>query len=111
VVIAAWLFLYGAGVGLATAQLTSVILADVPVSQSGQASGLQSTFRQLGSSLGVALLGALFFTTLGSTRIQGADIDGLLSAVKTTTLVAAIVIGFGLLATIALPAQKAQAQL
>jgi len=110
-VIAAWLFLYGAGVGLATAQLTSVILADVPVSQSGQASGLQSTFRQLGSSLGVALLGALFFTTLGSTRIQGADIDGLLSAVKTTTLVAAIVIGFGLLATIALPAQKSQAQL
>ena len=111
VVIAAWLFLYGAGVGLATAQLTSVILADVPVSQSGQASGLQSTFRQLGSSLGVALLGALFFTTLGSTRIQGADIDGLLSAVKTTTLVAAIVIGFGLLATIALPEQKSQAQL
>ncbi|CAB4925123.1 unannotated protein [freshwater metagenome] len=110
-VIAAWLFLYGAGVGLATAQLTSVILADVPVAQSGQASGLQSTFRQLGSSLGVALLGALFFTTLGSTRIQGADIDGLLSAVKTTTLVAALVIGIGLLATIALPAQKNHSQL
>ncbi|CAB5154490.1 unannotated protein [freshwater metagenome] len=110
-VIAAWLFLYGAGVGLATAQLTSVILADVPVSQSGQASGLQSTFRQLGSSLGVALLGALFFTRLGSTRIQGADIDGLLAAVKTTTLVAAVVIGFGLLATIALPAQRPQSQL
>ena len=111
IVIAAWLFLYGAGVGLATAQLTSVILADVPVEQSGQASGLQSTFRQLGSSLGVALLGALFFTTLGSTRIQGADIDGLLSAVRMTTLVAAFVIGFGLLATIALPAQKNQNQL
>ena len=111
VVIAAWLFLYGAGVGLATAQLTSVILAEVPIAQSGQASGLQSTFRQLGSSLGVALLGALFFTTLGSTQIQGADIDGLLHAVKTTTLIAAIVIGFGLLATIALPAQKNQSQL
>lgn len=110
-VISAWLFLYGAGVGLATAQLTSVILIDVPVAQSGQASGLQSTFRQLGSSLGVALLGALFFTTLGSTQIQGADIDGLLSAVKTTTLVAAFVIGLGLLATIALPAQKSHSQL
>ena len=108
-VIAAWLFLYGAGVGLATAQLTSVILADVPVAQSGQASGLQSTFRQLGSSLGVAVLGALFFTTLGSTRIQGADVSGLLDAVKTTTLVAAVVIGFGLLATIALPEAKNQA--
>lgn len=103
IVIAAWLFLYGAGVGLATAQLTSVILAEVPVEQSGQASGLQSTFRQLGSSLGVAILGALFFTVLGSTRIQGADVAGLLDAARTTTLVAAIVIGFGLLATIALP--------
>lgn len=105
-VIAAWLFLYGAGVGLATAQLTSVILADVPVAQSGQASGLQSTFRQLGSSLGVAILGALFFTSLGSTRIQGADVVGLLDAVKTTTLVAAVVVGFGLLATVALPKAK-----
>lgn len=63
--IAAWLFLYGVGVGLATAQLTSVILADIPVEESGQASGLQSTFRQLGSALGVAILGTLLFTTLG----------------------------------------------
>lgn len=65
-VLAAWLFLYGAGVGLATAQLTSVILAEVPVSQSGQASGLQSTFRQLGSALGIALLGTLLVTSLGA---------------------------------------------
>jgi hypothetical protein len=63
--IAAWLFLYGLGVGMATAQLTSVILADIPVNESGQASGLQSTFRQLGSALGVAILGSLLIGTLG----------------------------------------------
>ncbi len=63
--IAAWLFLYGIGVGMATAQLTSVILADIPVNESGQASGLQSTFRQLGSALGVAILGSLLIGTLG----------------------------------------------
>ena len=63
--IAAWLFLYGLGVGMATAQLTSVILAEVPVAESGQASGLQSTFRQVGSALGVAILGTLLVTTLG----------------------------------------------
>ncbi len=50
--IAMWLFGYGLGVGMATAQLTSVILAEIPVAESGQASGLQSTFRQLGSALG-----------------------------------------------------------
>jgi len=36
------LFVYGIGVGLATAQLTSVVLGDVPIAQSGQASGIQS---------------------------------------------------------------------
>jgi MFS family permease len=63
--IATWLFVYGLGVGMATAQLTSVILAEIPVAESGQASGLQSTFRQLGSALGVAILGTLLITSLG----------------------------------------------
>jgi len=63
--IAVWLFTYGLGVGMATAQLTSVILAEIPVAESGQASGLQSTFRQLGSALGVAILGTLLITSLG----------------------------------------------
>jgi len=65
-VIAIWLFVYGVGVGLATAQLTSVILVDVPVAESGQASGFQTTVRQLGSALGVALLGALLISTMTS---------------------------------------------
>lgn len=64
--IAAWLFIYGVGVGMATAQLTSVILVDVPVAESGQASGFQTTVRQLGSALGVALLGGLLITTMTS---------------------------------------------
>lgn len=64
--IAGLLFVYGTGVGLATAQLTSVMLSEVPVAQSGEASGLQSTVRQLGSALGVALLGGLLIGNLGS---------------------------------------------
>jgi EmrB/QacA subfamily drug resistance transporter len=62
-----WLFVYGIGVGLATAQLTSVILVDVPIAKSGQASGTQSTSRQIGSALGVAIIGAVLVTTLNST--------------------------------------------
>ncbi len=62
--ISAWwlvpgLIIYGLGVGFATAQLTGVILADVPPSASGQASGIQSTSRQIGSALGVAILGVI----------------------------------------------------
>ncbi len=81
--IALWLFLYGVGVGMATAQLTSVILADIPVAESGQASGLQSTFRQLGSALGVAILGSVLIGTLGmATANNIADTTALPPAVR-----------------------------
>ena len=62
IVLAPLLFLYGIGIGLATAQLTGVIMVDVPMSSTGQASGSQSTVRQVGSALGVAVLGTLLFT-------------------------------------------------
>ena len=68
-----FLTVYGIGVGFATAQLTGVVLTDVPVEASGQASGIQSTFRQVGSALGIAILGTILLTTLGhgvSSRLQ-----------------------------------------
>jgi EmrB/QacA subfamily drug resistance transporter len=65
-VVVPWLFVYGFGVGLATAQLTGVILKDVPVDQSGQGSGTQSTSRQIGSALGIAILGTILFTSVGT---------------------------------------------
>ncbi len=58
------LFFYGMGVGFATAQLTQLILADVPLDASGQASSTQSTARQVGSALGIAILGTALFSTL-----------------------------------------------
>ena len=61
--IAGYLFIYGLGVGLATAQLTGVIMVDVPMDKIGQASGSQSTVRQIGSALGIAVLGTALFTS------------------------------------------------
>ncbi|WP_217275166.1 DHA2 family efflux MFS transporter permease subunit [Microbacterium hominis] len=63
--IAGMLFVYGLGIGLASSQVTNVVLADVPVDRSGQASGTQSTARQIGSALGIAVLGTVLFGTLG----------------------------------------------
>ncbi|MCA0294676.1 MAG: MFS transporter [Actinobacteria bacterium] len=57
--IAALLAVYGLGLGLASAQLTSTVLRDVPVELSGVASATQSTVRQLGSALGAALAGTV----------------------------------------------------
>ncbi len=58
-VIAGLLAVYGLGLGLASAQLTSTVLGDVPVGVSGVASATQSTVRQLGSALGAALAGTV----------------------------------------------------
>jgi EmrB/QacA subfamily drug resistance transporter len=68
--IALALFFYGIGVGFATAQVTNVVLADVPEASAGQGSGVQSVFRQLGSALGIAVLTTTFFSVLGS-RLSG----------------------------------------
>jgi EmrB/QacA subfamily drug resistance transporter len=69
------LFVYGIGVGFATAQLTSIVLSDVPVERSGIASGANSTLRQVGSAMGIAILGTVLFSTLvanSSTNVAAA---------------------------------------
>ncbi len=60
------LFVYGLGVGFATAQLTGVILSEVPVAESGQASAVQSTARQVGAAIGTAILGTTLIIGLGT---------------------------------------------
>lgn len=59
---------YGLGLGLASAQLTSITLLDVPTGQSGAGSATQSTVRQLGAALGSALAGTTLATMLGTHR-------------------------------------------
>lgn len=71
-----FLFVYGLGVGLATAQLTGVVLAEVPVEDSGAASGTQSTSRQLGAALGVAILGTVLFTSTAGILSSALDERG-----------------------------------
>ena len=72
------LFIYGIGVGLASAQLTSVILSEIPPRESGQASGMQSTFRQVGAAVGIALLGTVLAAGLRTgTQEQLSQIPGL----------------------------------
>ncbi len=55
---------YGVGLGLASAQLTSLVLGDIPAAQSGSASATQSTLRQIGSALGSAVAGTALAAAL-----------------------------------------------
>jgi EmrB/QacA subfamily drug resistance transporter len=50
----------GAGVGLTNPPLASTAIGVVPPARSGMASGINSTFRQVGVATGIAGLGALF---------------------------------------------------
>ncbi|WP_166991344.1 MFS transporter [Paramicrobacterium chengjingii] len=62
--LAAVLVVYGLGLGLASAQLTGTVLADIPVGESGQGSATQSTVRQVGSALGTAVIGTVLAASL-----------------------------------------------
>ncbi|PYQ63805.1 MAG: hypothetical protein DMF53_09255 [Acidobacteria bacterium] len=60
------LALYGLGMGLVQSQINNLTLSAVPVEEAGEASGITNTFRQVGSSLGAAIIGAVLLTAIVS---------------------------------------------
>jgi EmrB/QacA subfamily drug resistance transporter len=54
----------GAGVGLINPALASTSIGVVPPQRSGMASGINNTFRQVGTATGIAVLGAVFESTI-----------------------------------------------
>lgn len=58
------LICFGTGFGLVISQLANLTLSAASVQMAGEASGVNNTFRQIGTSLGQALIGALLISTL-----------------------------------------------
>ncbi len=58
------LALYGIGLGLVLSQINNLTLSAVPVEEAGEASGVTNTFRQIGSSLGAAIIGSVLLTSI-----------------------------------------------
>jgi EmrB/QacA subfamily drug resistance transporter len=58
-IVAATLFLVGTGMGLAMGPLTVIMIRALPRSKQGVASAINSTARELGGAMGVAILGSL----------------------------------------------------
>jgi MFS family permease len=78
-VYAVWLVVLGSGAALALPALTAVIAVALPREQAGVAGGLQATTRELGSALGVALVGTLLtsrFVHALPGRAPDAVVDG-----------------------------------
>lgn len=94
-----WLFLDGAGMGLIVAPLSTTVLARVPGERVGSASGVLATGVQVGVSLGVALVGLIFYSALAGSGYAHAFGLSLLYPVG-VGLVLAVLVQF-------LPARKA----
>jgi EmrB/QacA subfamily drug resistance transporter len=82
--------LLGIGMGLIVSQLGNVVQSSVDASGRGEAGGLQYTGQQLGSSLGVALIGAIVLTGLASAFASNIQDDDRIADVVAAPLSAAI---------------------
>jgi EmrB/QacA subfamily drug resistance transporter len=56
----------GLGLGMVIAPMLNVILAGVPGRDAGSASGVLTTFQQLGGAVGIAVIGVIFFSLLSN---------------------------------------------
>ncbi len=65
------LVMYGVGMGLVMAQISNLTLSAVSPQQAGEASGVNNTLRQVGSSLGTAIIGAVLIAELSSRVVTG----------------------------------------
>jgi predicted MFS family arabinose efflux permease len=61
----------GAGIGLCNPPLASTAIGVVPPQRSGMASGINTTFRQVGIATGIAVLGAIFESGISSRLASG----------------------------------------
>ena len=81
--VAAALAVTGVGLGLNTAPVNGVAVANAPRSRSGTASGLLNTGRMVGATLGVAILGALFAHIAGQAPSAESFLPGFRAALGT----------------------------
>jgi MFS family permease len=78
--------LFGFGIGFASSQLTNVILSDITDDKAGVASGTNSTVRQVGAALGVAVVGSIFASLTVSRTIDAVRASALPSSLRDTAV-------------------------
>ena len=70
-----WLFasyvVFGIGFGFVNAPITTAAVSGMPRAQAGVASAIASTSRQVGATLGVAVVGAMITASLGGRHPRG----------------------------------------
>ena len=82
--------LLGVGMGLIVSQLGNVVQSSVDASGRGEAGGLQYTGQQLGSSLGVALIGSIVLIGLSGALVSNITDDPAIDAETEAQVTAAV---------------------
>ncbi|HEY0934033.1 MAG TPA: MFS transporter [Trebonia sp.] len=104
----------GLGIGIVNPALASSAVSVVPPEQSGMASGMNSTFRQVGIATGIAGLGTVFQTQIlerTGTALNGSPAGQAVASHGGAALRGALVGGNVQAAVTALPSQAARAVL
>ena len=63
--------LFGIGAGMVSSPITNGVMSGVPKTQAGMASGMNSSSRQLGQSLGVAIVGSVLAASMRGSMETG----------------------------------------
>jgi EmrB/QacA subfamily drug resistance transporter len=63
--------LFGVGAGMVSSPITNGVMSGVPAAQAGMASGMNSSSRQLGQSLGVAIVGSVLAASIHGSMQTG----------------------------------------
>ena len=105
--------LAGLGLTLLVVPLTDVSLAQTSVVNAGAASGVLGTFQQVGSAIGVAVVGVVFFGTVGDAFSPAALRDAFLAGIMVpiTALALAALASFLLPSVSQVAAHKAESEL
>lgn len=72
--------LFGAGAGLMMSQASNMALSAVSVEESGAASGVNTTLRQVGATLGSAIIGGILISSISLGLINGVSASSVIPA-------------------------------
>ncbi len=81
---------YGAGMGLVMAQVSNLTLSAVSVEEAGEAAGVNNTLRQIGSTLGSAIIGSILLTALATNLTSGINKSSVIPESYKPSIVAAV---------------------
>lgn len=81
------LIIFGVGIGMTSSQLTNIILSSVPPYLAGEASAANSAIRQVGTSIGIAVIGVVLAGTINPNITNRINNDGMIpSSMKSSVI-------------------------